>query len=251
MNFDLAILSLVLFFALWGAFTGAARQVGNMVAAVVAGISARPIGAALGPFAAAQLKNSLLLGTVAAGFVAFILIFVVVRFVVTRILRRVLTGKNPDNRGADRFFGFLLGGGRIAAITWVVVCALSFVEENVAVAGKKFGLSPKDSVVFQVAKTHNLFTVGALDGADELASVLKIQKDPKAAGKLKESSDYAALKKNPRFAEVQKTLNADAIKKALETGDVKALMNNQALIDLLKDPSAKEQLEKLSLLAGQ
>lgn len=243
---DLALLGLVLAFALWGAFQGAARQVAQSLAAIGAWFAARPLGDHLGYSVSKQAHQSLLLGTVVATFVCFILIFVLVRYVLTLILRRLLAGKDPKNRTADRTIGFLIGGAKVAALAWVAVCALSFVEENVTLQGRKFGFVPKDSLAFGLARKYNLFEMSQFSGVNDLVRVANLQNDPKNAAKLKGSPDFQALLKDPRFAAA---LETPALKKALGGGDTRALLQNNQLLELMQDPLAMKRISRIAELS--
>ncbi len=243
---DFALLGLVLVFSLWGAFQGAARQVGQSIAAIGAWFAARPVGDFLGPVAAKQFQVSLVVGTVVATFVTFILVFVFVRFILTLVLRRIVAGRNPENRTADRTLGFLIGGAKVAALAWVVVCALSFVEDNVTLQGRKFGLVPKDSLTFSMARKYNLFEMSQFSGITDVVRVAGLQADPKTAAKLKQSSDFQALLKDPRFTAM---LATPAMKKALGGGDTRALLQNNQVLQLMQDPVAMRRISRIAELS--
>jgi membrane protein required for colicin V production len=246
-NLDLVLLGLVLFFSIWGAFAGAARQVAQILGAAGAWLLARPIGDALGPMVARDTGLPLAAGTVLATFVSFLIVFLVLRGVLTMAIQRLLSGREPGNRGLDRMLGFFLGGAKVAAVAWVAVCALSFVEENVSVAGKKMGLSPKDSQAFALARRYNLFEMTSFSEAEALKAVLKAPSDPKALAKLKDNADYKALKKDPRFAKAE---TSDTVRKALESGDIRALLQSTDLIKLLQDGEQSRRLERVASVLG-
>ncbi len=243
---DLAFLALILTFALWGAFQGAARQVAQALAGIGAWFAARPAGDHLGYQVSKWLQSSLLIGTVVATFVTFITIFVVVRFGLTLLLRRILAGKDPENRTADRTIGFFLAAAKVSALVWVVVCTLSFVEDNVTVQGKRFGLVPKGSVAFELARKYNLFEMSQFSGVNDLVRVASLQKDPKTAGKVKESADYQALLKDPRFAAA---LENPALKKALGGGDTRPMLQSNQLLELMQDPLAMQRISRIAELS--
>ena len=247
MNLDLVLLGLVLFFAIWGAFAGVARQLAQLVGAIGAWFAARPIGEALGPMVAKDTGLPLMAGVVLGTFVAFLIVFLVLRGILTMIIQRILSGREPGNRGLDRALGFIFGGAKVAAVAWVAVCALSFVEDNVSVMGKEIGLTAKGSQAFALARRYNVFEMSSFGETEALKAVLKAPSDPKAMARLKENADYAALKKDPRFARAQ---SSDKVKKALETGDVRALLESADVIKLLQDSEASRRLERISNVIG-
>jgi membrane protein required for colicin V production len=245
---DLALLGLVLAFALWGAFQGFARQVAQSIAAVGAWFAAGPAGDFFGPIVADKAHVSLMIGIVLATFVSFIVVFVLVRLVFTLLLRRILAGRNPDNRNLDRTLGFLMGGAKVAALAWVIVCALSFVEDNVTIQGKKFGFVPKDSLAFSLARKYNLFEMSQFAGVTDVVRVAGMQADPKKGSKLKGNPDFQALLKDSRFAAA---LDTPAMKKALGGGDTRALLKNDGLLELLQDPLAMQRISRIAELSDQ
>jgi membrane protein required for colicin V production len=242
---DLTLLGLVLVFAIWGAFQGAARQIAQTLAGIGAWLVARPAGDFFGSSAAKLLHASLVVGTVFATFASFIAVFVLVRYVLTVVLRRILAGKDANNRTADRLFGFLIGGAKVAMLTWFVVCALSFVEDNITLQGKKIGFVPKDSVTFQLARQYNLFELSQFSGVKDVLAVAKLQADPKRAGKLKDNEDFQRLAKDPRFTAL---LGSPALKEALSTGDTRSLLGNNGVLELIQDPTQMHRISRIAEL---
>lgn len=245
---DLALLAVLLAFSLWGAYQGAARQVAQSIAAIGAWFAARPIGEFFGPVMAQSARASLVVGTVVATFMAFILVFVLVRYIFTRVLRRILSGKEAGNRALDRGLGFLIGAAKVSALAWVLICALSFVEENVSLQGKRFVFLPKNSVAFALARQYNLFEMSQFSGISDVVRVAGLQTDPKKSAKLKASPDFQALIKDPRFASM---LETKEMKKALGGGDTRPLLQNNNVLQLLQDPLAMKRISRIAELSEQ
>lgn len=241
-TFDLVALGLVGAFALWGFFSGFSRQVAAAVAVVAAFAAAGPGGRFFAEPVATQLKASLTVGTVVATLIVFFVVWLVVRLVLTAFLRGLLAGKDGQRRGLDRGLGFALGGFKAAAIVFLGLCAATFLENNLVVAGKRFSFTPKDSVVARWARDVNIVEYLQFAGVHDLAKAAKLSTDPQAATKLKGDPDYAALMADPRFRQV---LNQDALKKALETGDVRGLLKNNGVVELINDPKMARHLERL------
>lgn len=245
MNVDLALGVAIAAFAIWGAFSGAARQLAQAAAAVAAWLVASPLGELGGGLASKQLKVGLFAGTMIATLCAFLIIFLTVRLVVTAVLKRVLEGKDNQRKGLDRALGFLMGGAKALVIGFVALCALSFVEQNVSVFGTKLDLSPKSSIAMQLAKEHNLFELAHKSELDELTKVLKMSKDPSQAKKLEGTTEFQALRKNPRFAAI---LSQQQVwERMLAGGDTRGLLKDDAMMQLLQDDDA---MKKIDVLAG-
>lgn len=241
-TFDLVALGVVGIFAVWGFFTGFSRQVAAAAAAVAAFAAAAPGGRFLAQPMAAWLKSSLTVGTIVATLLVFFVVWLAVRLVLTAFLRGLLAGKDGQRRMLDRGLGFALGGGKSAAVIFVGVCAAVFLENNLVVAGHRFAIAPKDSVLVRWAHELNVLEYLQFSGVHDLAKAAKLSGDPQAAAKLKGDPDYAALMADPRFRGL---LNQDAIKKALQTGDIRGLLKNNAVVELINDPNMARHLERL------
>lgn len=241
MTVDLVVLALVALAAVFGARAGAARQLASWGALILGALAARPGGALLGPAFGRFFHTSQSLGAVAASFATFVVVAVVVRMVGTTLLRGVLGGNDPADRGTDRALGAVLGAGKVVAVAWVALSALAFVEQNVQVAGKGLGLSPRDSTAFAIARRWNLFAAPLFSHARDLAAVGQAFRSPERFRRVAGDPSVAALEKNPRFRAV---FNDPEVKQALETGDTVALLKNGSVHKLLQDPEALVQLAR-------
>jgi membrane protein required for colicin V production len=242
-SFDLVVLVLVVIFALFGAASGFARQVGQAAAAVTAFIGAGPAGRRFGDFAAAQLSASLTVGVVVATVASFVLIYLAVRSLLTLTIRRLLAGDEPENRSRDRALGALLSATKAAGLTYLALCAATFLENNLVVAGKKFSVTPKGSVLVPLARRYNVLEYQQFAGAVPLAKLLKSLRDPQKAAALKNDPDLAALMKDSRFAGLT---NQKALQQALETGDLHALLSSNQVVELLRDPNQLKRIERIT-----
>lgn len=242
MTVDLVVLALVALGAVFGARAGASRQLAAWGALILAALAAGPGGALLGRTFAQVFHTSETLGGVAASFATFVVVAVVVRVIGTRMLQGVLGGTDPAERGTDRALGALLGGAKLLAVAWVAISALVFVEENVQVAGKGLGLSPKDSTAFAIARHWNLFSAPFFSRAADLAAAQKVFRSPELFQKVAGSPAVAALEKNAHF----RAVFADPeVKEALDRGDTMSLLRSASVHRLLQDPEALVQLAKL------
>jgi membrane protein required for colicin V production len=242
------VLALVALGAVFGARAGASKQLASWGALVLAAFAARPGGALLGPAFGRFFHTSDSLGAVAASFATFIVVAVVIRLVGTRLLQNVLGGRDPAERGTDRALGALLGGGKVAAVAWVALSALAFVEANVQVAGKGLGISPKDSTAFAIARKWNLFAAPYFSRAADLATAQRVFRSPELFQQLADHPAVTALEKNPRFRAV---VSDPEVKAALERGDTVAVLRSTSVHRLLEDPEALAQLAKLRQAVDQ
>lgn len=239
MVIDLIIFCLVVFFALLGAYTGAAKQIANMVGLATAYFVCRRLGPVVGPKLAAALGTADLIGVVLGAVLLFIVVLSLVRFILGTLLNRLMRGKDPSNRGPDRLIGLVLGGVKMAIICYVVLSALTFVEQHVVVAGQRMGMSPKDSQAFALARRYNLFEATQFAPVKDFVRVAQASTDPERASKLQNDPAYKALRDDPRF---QRALKEDNLRRALEQGDTQALLRSNLILQLIQDPDFAARL---------
>lgn len=250
MAIDLFILALIAGFGFLGGLTGAARQIGQLVGLLAAYAAAGPLGSALGPRMAAWLGGApLVAGTVAATLAIFIVVWVALRYVVAAIVRRAMSGDDPEEgRSVDRNLGTVMAAVKIALATYVILCALVFAEKNVTAFGRRLGVSPRDSIAFELARKHNLFEMTQFPEVRDVLRVANAAADPAKAKKLREDPAFAALEKDPRW---KKAVADPEVKKALEQGDVQALLRIDAVAQLLRDDALVRNIEAASGVTGQ
>jgi membrane protein required for colicin V production len=187
------------------------------------------------------------MGTVAASMVAFIIVWVALRWAVAKLLRHAMSSdEEPEDRSVDRNLGMALAAVKVAAAAYVLLCALVFAERNVSAFGKRMGVSPKDSIAFDIARRHNLFEMTQFAQVKDVLKAVNAASDPKQAEKMKSNPAYAALQKDPRWHQ----LISDAeVQKAVQQGDAQALLKSNAVMKALQDGSLMEQLEKVAAAA--
>ncbi len=245
MNIDLVLLCLVALFAVLGAVSGASRQLANLGALVLAYAAAYPGGKLLGPILGAQLRSIPGgLDIIAATIVVFTVVLVAGRVLLGAVLKRLFSGKDDASRGVDRTLGFLMGGAKVVLVAYVLLCALTFVEDNVTVAGKQLGLSPKDSVSFGLARRFNLFELTHFSALKDFAEVAGAATDPKRQKDLKHNESWQELRRDPRF---QKALQSRALRAALREGDHRMLLRHDAVGELMADREFAQKLRKAAV----
>jgi len=239
---DLGVLLLVVLGGVFGARAGASRQLATWAALLVAALAAHPGGILLGAAFARFFNTSPSLGAVAAAFATFIVAAVVLRIVAIQIFERVFWGHDPAERGTDRALGALLGAGKVAAVAWVALSALAFVEENVQLAGKGLGVSPKDSTAAAIARKWNLFSAPFFSRAADLAAAQKVFRSPELFHRVSGNPAVSELQKSASFRAV---VTDPEVKEALDRGDMVTLLRSRSINKLLQDPEALVQLAKL------
>ena len=240
MVIDLTILGLVLIFAIIGAVTGASRQVANMVGLAVGYFTSSRLGSIVGPRLADSVGAPLFVGIILGSVLVFVCVWLAVRYALGALLLRVLgTGKHSEDRSLDRFLGLILGGAKMALIAWVALSAVTFFEQHVVVAGRRVGVSTKESLTVGLARRFNLFEMTQFSQVGNLVRVAKASGDPEAAGRLQDDLAYKALRKDPRF---QRLLQNEQLKQALARGDTAALLRNDWVLQFIQDPDVAARL---------
>jgi membrane protein required for colicin V production len=239
---DLAVAALTGVFALAGAFSGFSRQVAQSVALALGFLVATPIGRFFGEAVAQVAKCSLTVGVVLATVFGFAITFLVARFIVVLILKKIISGQTLGIGFTDRFLGFLMGGIKTFFVAYLGICAATFTENNLVFGGKKLAFTPKDSVLVGLSRQYNIIEFQQFSDAKELLQTLKAGADSKLA--VRDNRDFAALMKDSR---VQKLMASDSFKQALESGDIKTLMKSDEASSLLFDDKVQAILKRLSM----
>ena len=245
MVIDLVILGVALLFGLLGAASGAARQVANVAALAAGFFTARPLGAALADRLDAVLERAPRLAVVVgATLFVFLAVALVVRMAVLGLLRRVLHGgEDREDRGLDHALGFILGAGKVLIVVYVLLCALTFLDDNVTVAGRQLGVASRESQAFALARRFNLFEraqVGAVKDLRSLTDAMRgAARDPRRAERLEKDPAFRALQDDPK---VRRVLEDPAVVEAARRGDVAALLAHEGVQRLLADPTIAARL---------
>jgi membrane protein required for colicin V production len=246
MSLDLVLLALVGVFALVGAMAGAARQIASLVATVAAYLCARPLGNVFGPRVAGSIHGPQLFGVLVVTLLAFVAVLISVRYIVTAVLRRLLRGEEREHANVDRLLGFILGGAKVALIAYVMLSALTFVEENVTFAGKRLGITAEGSQAFALARRYNLFARLQFAPVKDLIRIAQALQDPNKAAQLKDDPAFRALLADPRF---QSALSSRGMNEALESGDYAALLRSNSVLQLVQDRLAAERMSAAAEVA--
>lgn len=239
MSIDLFLLIVTGIFAVVGAFTGAARQIAQLVGLAAAFGCSRPIGTFFGPRIAASLGSPLVVGVVLGTIATFIVVLVAVRFVLTQILKRLFAGRDDEDRTADQALGFILGAMKVVAISYVILSALTFAERNITLAGRRLGISPRESYAFGVARKYNLFEMTQFSPVKDLVHVADAATDPKRRQKLLDDPAFKSLQQDARF---RKVLTDESMRQAIERGDYQALLRSNVVLQLIQDRDVAARL---------
>lgn len=239
MTIDLVVLGLVALFGVWGALTGAARQLAQYVALGVGVAATPPLAKLVGPRLAPSLGGAQSAGVALASVLVFVLVFFATRLLVAALLRRLWGGDERAMQARDRGLGLALGAARAAALCYLALCCAAYLEKAVTIGGKRLTFGPTGSLAFAFAAKHNVLEWAQFGGAEALAKVVT------AASGSAPSADLEALKADPRF---KRLLGSPQAKEAARRGDVAGLVQLNDALALLRDGQARALVERI---AGQ
>jgi membrane protein required for colicin V production len=227
---DLAVLALLALAALYGAATGALRQLVSLAAAALGVLAARAFTApvadglarTISPFVRPAAPVLLFAGVFALG---SLIGHLVLR--ATRVARAV---RGPADRGA----GALLGGAKGLLAAWILLSALVLAGDR---APEALLRRIRGSDFAALARTHNL--VRSLDpgAARTLERALRAARQAERAGRLARDPESARLRRDPRI-------------RALEEGGPDAPLDPDRSARALEDPELRALVERLAGRGG-
>lgn len=226
MTVDLAILAVLLLFAVAGAFTGALRQVFKLVGVVAGWLAAVHLAPRLVPlvFGAKPFPWQ----RSAAAVATFVAVVVLVA-IAGRLVRRAVQGPDGHPGSTDRALGALLGGAKAGLAVWVVLSALALAGGKVALG--RWSFDPRTSDFGAFAARHNLLVAADPVAARKIERLIKLTQDPAARRDL--------LQKDPGL---RKLLDDPRLETLLERGAAGASEDARSL---LEDPAVAPLLERL------
>jgi membrane protein required for colicin V production len=223
---DLAVLGLLLLFAVAGAIGGALRQLVQLGAVVTGWLAARHLAPRLaGPLLGAR-PPAWERGARAAGcFLAAVVLFTLVG----RAVARRLHGRDGGPGPVDRAVGALLGAAKAALGCWVLLSALALAHGPLTLGGWRLDVRASD--FGSLAARHNLLEAAAPRQARLLERLLEAARDPAVKERLRRGD-----------AELQRALDDPRVKALLERapgqgpGDAGGLSEAEleALVERLK-----------------
>ena len=158
MIFDLALLALVLLFALWGAFRGLLRQIlglaGFIGGIVLARLGAKPFGDAF----AKDMGLPVAVATAAMALAIFLAAEIIAKLLGNFLHKRMQGGFTG---AVDRGGGFLLGMAKGLLVAWALASLVALVRPNLQHMEKETSLAKLDlahSHALNIAREVNLIT---------------------------------------------------------------------------------------------
>lgn len=238
MTFDLVVLGVAALFGLLGIVSGAIKQLSHLAGLVLACFAARPLAAALAPFAAQRLGwPPILLNVMLSG-----VLFIAVAGAGVLVFRSLFAGlfRGREDGPANRVLGFVLGAGKAAAGMFVALSTLLFFEGTKAAAAFDARLQGSKAVAF--VRGHNIFASLHIPALSGVRRMLDAQKDPDAMRALLDDPSVKALREDPRLKAI---LTDPAIRQAVLSRNTAALLANPRVKELLNDPNLADSLSRL------
>jgi membrane protein required for colicin V production len=226
LTLDLAVLAILAAAALYGAATGALRQLVSLAAAGLGVLAAR----AFSPAVAAGLARTV---SPYVRHVAPVLLFAGVFALASLAGQLVLraSGLARAVRGpADRGAGALLGGAKGLLAAWLLLSALVLAGD---LAPDALLRRTRGSDFAALARAHNLVRTLDPDAARTLERALRAARQAERAGRLARDPESARLLGDPRI-------------RALEQGAPGSALDPDRSARLLEDPEIRALAERLA-----
>ena len=236
---DLVVLVLLLIALVWGALQGAARQLAQLVAWVVAlaaawylsGPAARVLVRLFeAPYGVAFAVSGLVLA-----FVANLLVRVAFWWPLRQLDKDDHTG-SPALSVVNRVLGAAIGGAKMSVLIWSLLSLAALAREPLARVG--YALPPSDSGALHFSHEHNLWTMlfqRRLNAIGELATSLMQHAGPEQDEALSE------VMADPR---VRALTNDPELRDALERGDFTRVLQDERVLSLASDDALVERLRE-------
>lgn len=226
MTLDLAVLALLALAALYGATTGALRQLVSLAAVGLGVLAAR---AWTADVAAGLARTISPVARPLAPLLLFLGIFALASLAGLAVLRG--TGVARVVRGpADRGLGALLGGAKGALAAWVLLSALALAGDHAPEAVLR---RARGSDFAALARAHNLVRTLDPDAARVLERALEAARQAERAGRLARDPESARLLADPRI-------------RALQEGRGGAPLDPARTARVLEDPEIRALVERLA-----
>lgn len=226
MTLDFAVLALLAVSALYGATTGALRQLVSLAAVVLGVLATRAWSADV----AAGLGRTF---SPVARYLAPVLLFFGVLALASLAGRALLsfTGMARVVRGpADRGLGALLGGGKGLLAAWVLLSALALAGDHAPGAVLRWA---RRSDFAALARAHNLVRTLDPGAARAVERALEAARQAERAGRLARDPESARFLADPRI-------------RALEEGGAGAPLDPVRTARVLEDPEMRALVERLA-----
>ena len=241
---DLAVLLFALLIGLIGFFSGAIRQIANILGLLAAYFAARPLGAKISPLFAEMTGLPLFFVTLASCLLAFFAVYGLTYLLMRMVLKRCL----PDGeRGiVNRIGGLAVGIAKAGLLAFVLLSGLVLIESAVSTLWDRFAEETRISRAYDFARRNSLFarltqfetlqTViqasGSRDNPRTIAALEQLASDPR----------LTALAKDSRISSIALD---PAIQKALAHGNYAALFANEKILGVLNDQELFDHLGRV------
>lgn len=248
---DLTVLLFALLIGLIGFFSGAIRQIANLLGLLAAYFAARPLGAKISPILAEMTGLPLFFLTLASCLLAFFVVYGLAYLLMRMVLKRCL----PDGeRGiVNRVFGLAIGIAKASLIAFVLLSGLVLIESAVATLWERFAEETRISRAYDFARKNSLFA--RLAQFETLQTVIQAsgsRDNPRTIAALEQlagDSRLTALAKDPRISSIALD---PAIQKALTHGNYAALFSNEKILGVLNDQELFDHLGRVrASLSGE
>ncbi len=241
---DQAVLIFAVALGVFGLFSGAIRQISNIVALIAAYLAASPLGARMSPVFADITHLPLFFLTLGSCLIAFFAVYGLAYVLTRMLLKRIL----PDGESGfiNRAGGLVMGVAKAAVIAFVLLSGMVLAEGFMATVWQRFPHETEVSRAYNFARRNSLFA--RLAQFETLETLLQASGDRthprtlEALDQLETDSDLKALASDPRISAIA----ADpSIQQAVTQGNYAALFSNEKVQEVLNDQELFDSLGRV------
>ena len=246
---DQAVLLFAVALGVFGMFSGAIRQISNIVALIAAYNAASPLGALMSPVLAEITHLPLFFLTLGSCILAFFAVYGLAYVLTRMLLKRVL----PDGESGfiNRAGGLLMGVAKAAVMAFVILSGMVLAEGFMAMVWQRFPHETEVSRAYNFARRNSLFA--RLAQFETLETLLQASGDRdhprtlEALDQLETDPELKALASDPRISAIA----ADtSIQQAVTQGNYAALFSNEKVQEVLNDQELFDNLGRVRASLG-
>jgi hypothetical protein len=257
MKLDMLLVGVVLVFSALGYLSGFRAQMVRLLVLASAYALAFFLGGYVGSGLSSAFGLPLLLARIAGTLVAFTGGYVVMSGIGWAVLHAKKRGRRPNEVSGDeglrleqgrvardRWAGAMLSGCKALAILYLVICGLVLMEEPLARTSAGVWMQLNGSVAANLVRRFNVFSMLRIPVVGDMQTLGRLLQDESFRRKL---ADDPRIQKLAGHPEVKKLLNDPVILDAVRRNDLAALLGNQRIDALLRDPEMRALLGDLDL----
>ena len=244
MALDIFCVLVIVFLTVTGYFAGIVRQILYIVCLIGAFILARPATPYVGAFLASQTQMSPATCYVCSCFLAWLVVYIILRLVAHSINRAIGKDRVGQVRPWNKKLGALLGGAKGLVLVFVILCFLDVafgVAKSRGMGGQLEKMYAR-SYSAAIAARISPFTRWRME--DRIDTLIEAARNPQSLKGIENEAEVRRILSHPKVLAVARSRKLDA---AWKKRDIAAIMANKDFRALISDPKIASMLLDASL----